>query len=57
MNVLFQAQSRVLSGYYPCSEDDAIYLAGISMQVSGYTMKERKKCSCNFFFNLTDQLW
>ena len=28
-----QAQSRVLSGYYPCTEDIAICLAGISMQV------------------------
>ena len=28
-----QAHQHILSGYYPCSEEDAIYLAGVSMQV------------------------
>ena len=30
---LSQAHRHVLSGYYPCSEEDAIYLAGVTMQV------------------------
>ena len=53
---LFQAQSRVLNGYYPCSEDSAIYLAGISMQVSEYihTVKKINDCSFCFIFNFAD---
>ena len=33
-----QAQRHVLTGQYPCTEEDAIYLGGLSMQVINYIL-------------------
>ena len=49
-----QAQSHVLSGYYPCSEDDALHLAGITMQVS--THVAMYQCPLTLTTSL-DTLW